>query len=231
MSLFGSVFGDAKDTDTSTAPNELARISRDLFNQGGGLREALFKQYEGFLGSSGGVSSNLKPPEEFFGGIENPRTRNPNYESELAAFNSATASAPGATSPFFDVSRFPQYAALKNATEAQYGRARDATIGTTPSGGALSSALANLEGQRANTLVQGTGDIANQEMARAFALATGTTPVALSGLGSAAGSLSNLGAAQAQQQASALQGIGAGVGSQIAGKGGKTASEAAAVAV
>lgn len=131
---------------------------------------------------------------------------------------------PGEARSGFDVTTSPLYGAMKSAVEKQFSRARQNVLASTPRGGGLTSALANLEGARAGTLATGTGDLFEREMARAFALGTGQTPVALSGLGSAAGSLASIGAAQQAQQAQALQGIGVGVGSTIARKAGQSAT-------
>jgi len=94
-----------------------------------------------------------------------------------------------------DVFNLPGYAAVKDTTESQYGRARDSIIANTPEGGALTSALVDLERNRASDLVRGTAQLNDAELARAMTLATGTTGQSLAGLGSA-------GAIQAQREAS-----------------------------
>jgi len=94
-----------------------------------------------------------------------------------------------------DVFNLPGYAAVKDTTESQYGRARDSVIANTPEGGALTSALGDLERNRASDLVQGTARLNDSELSRAMTLATGSTGQSLAALGSA-------GAIQAQREAS-----------------------------
>lgn len=100
----------------------------------------------------------------------------------------------------FDLSSLPQYAALKNAVESQYGRARENVLGSVAGGGSLSDALADVEIGRAGSLVQGIGGIANDQLALAQSLATGS-PLSASfgGLGQAAGIQGSLANANAQR--------------------------------
>ena len=63
-----------------------------------------------------------------------------------------------------DVFNLPGYAAVKDTTESQYGRARDSVIANTPEGGALTSALGDLERNRASDLVQGTARLNDSEL-------------------------------------------------------------------
>lgn len=111
-----------------------------------------------------------------------------------------------------DVTGTPQFAAMKSAADAQFGRARDNIIANAAPGGALTSALADLETNRALGLTQGAGTIAENEMARAFGLGTNQTPVALQGYGSIANTGAYTSAARAQQQGQAMQGLGYGIG-------------------
>ena len=104
-----------------------------------------------------------------------------------------------------DVTSTPGFASLKDIIESQFGRAREATIGNTPTGGGLTSALTNLEGQRASSLVQGTAALNEQELNRALTLGTGLVPTAVGGLGQA-GSTQAFGAAQAQQASAQKKG-------------------------
>lgn len=115
-----------------------------------------------------------------------------------------------------DVTNTPQYLAMKNAADIQFGRARDNTISRTASGGALVDALAGLESDRANSLIQGAGGIADDEMSRAFGLATGLLPTTTSGLGQAAGIQAQQLAAQQAQQAAGKQAAGTGAGILLA---------------
>jgi len=115
-----------------------------------------------------------------------------------------------------DVTATPQYAALKAGNDSQFNRAKDNTIASTASGGALTDALSNLETNRAVNMTQGMGGIADNEMSRAFALATGSTPTSLNGLGSAANAQSQLIAANQEAQAKSAAGAGTAAGSIIA---------------
>ena len=97
-----------------------------------------------------------------------------------------------------DVTGLPEFAALKGANEAQFGVARDAIIANTPEGGALTAALAGLEGDRAANQTNFTGALASDEVNRALGLAT-------FGTSAGAGSLASAGQ---------LQGMRAGIESQ-----------------
>ena len=123
-----------------------------------------------------------------------------------------------------DVTGTAAFASLKDMIESQFGRARDRVIGSTPTGGALISALTNLEGDRASSLVQGTAALTEQELMRAFGLGTGLVPTAVGGLGQA-GSAQAFAAAQAQQAGAGKKGsTGSALGSVAAagiGEGGK----------
>lgn len=60
----------------------------------------------------------------------------------------------------------PIYGALKQGAEAQFGRAREETMAGTPRGGALTSLLARLQGERAAALTQGLGSLGQVEQQR-----------------------------------------------------------------
>ena len=115
-----------------------------------------------------------------------------------------------------DVTGTPAFASLKGMIESQFGRARDATIGSTPTGGGLTSALTNLEGQRAFSLVQGTAALTENELSRALTLGTGLVPTAVGGLGQA-GQTQAFAAAEAQKADAQKKGsTGAAAGSVLA---------------
>ena len=107
-----------------------------------------------------------------------------------------------------DVTSGPAFAGLKDVIESQFGRAREAVIGATPTGGALTSALTDLEGRRASALVGGTAALTEQELGRALELGTGLVPTAVGGLGQAGGIQAS--AAASAQQASAQKASGTG---------------------
>jgi hypothetical protein len=112
----------------------------------------------------------------------------------------------------------PLYGAYKSDLETQYGRARDAIIGATPSGGALTSALTNLESARARDLAQARGQIDENELMRAINLATGTTNQTMQGLGYASGVQAQRQAAEASRDAAMMQSLGTGLGAYFGSK-------------
>ncbi len=117
-----------------------------------------------------------------------------------------------------DVTGLPEFAAAKGANEAQFSRARDNIIGSTPTGGALTSALGNLEGQRASNQVAFTGDIAGNEVNRALQLATFGAAAGTQGLGSAGFVQAQRAGAQGAQNAAKSQGLGQALGGLLGGK-------------
>lgn len=114
-----------------------------------------------------------------------------------------------------DVTQSPIYGALASATDAQYKRARDNVIGNTAPGGALTSALSNVESNRANMLAQGAGTIAGDETNRALTIATGGSAQGLNSLGQAGATQAGLANAQANRDSAMKQGLGQGLGSII----------------
>ena len=117
-----------------------------------------------------------------------------------------------------DVTGLPEFAAAKGANEAQFGRARENIIGSTPTGGALTSALGNLEGQRASNQVAFTGDIAGNEINRALQLATFGAAQGSRGLGSAGFIQAQRAGAEGAQNAAKSQGLGQALGGLLGGK-------------
>ena len=117
-----------------------------------------------------------------------------------------------------DVTQSPIYGALKSGVEDQYSVARDSVIGNTPTGGGLTAALAWLEGNRADALARGTGQIAESELGRALTLGTGTTGQSLGALGnSGALQAMNLQGAQ-NREAAIFSALGSGAGAYLGGK-------------
>jgi len=115
-----------------------------------------------------------------------------------------------------DVTGLPEFAAAKGASEAQFGRARDNIIASTPTGGGLTAALAGLEGTRASNQTAFTGDLASREIDRATALATGGAVQGLQGQGSAGFLQSQLAGTEAMQNAGKSSGAGQAAGSAAA---------------
>ena len=119
-----------------------------------------------------------------------------------------------------DVSGLPEFAAFKESAEGQYGRARDRIIATTPEGGALTAALAGLEGDRASNQTQFTGALAGDEVNRALQLGTFGAATGSRGLSSAGFIQAQRAAAESAQNAGKSQGLGQAVGGFLGGKGG-----------
>ena len=126
-----------------------------------------------------------------------------------------SATAPATMSPMLDVTQSPMYQSVKNAAETQYGRARQDILASTPAGGALYGNLANLDLSKADLLTQQTGALAQDELNRAFSLATGMPMQAMSGLGNAGLIQAQMANQEAQRNASAKQGLGQAAGTAI----------------
>ncbi|KKL79901.1 hypothetical protein LCGC14_2010170 [marine sediment metagenome] len=114
-----------------------------------------------------------------------------------------------------DVTGTPAFAGLKDMIESQFGRARESVIGSTPTGGGLTSALEGVERGRAGALVQGTAALSENELNRAMMLGTGLVPTSVGGLGQA-GQTQAFAAAEAQA-----------AGAQKAGSSGQAAAQIA----
>jgi len=117
-----------------------------------------------------------------------------------------------------DVTQSPMYGALKSQTESQYQNARNNVISDMPAGGTLTGALVGLNSNRANALAQGSGAIAEGELARAMTLATGQTGQAMSGLSSAANTQAMVAQSEAEREAGMLGALGAGAGAYFGSK-------------
>lgn len=107
-----------------------------------------------------------------------------------------------------DVSGLPEFAAAKSAGEMQFNRARDSVIANTPEGGALTSALTNLEADRARSFTELSGALSEAEVNRGVQLATFGAAQGSQGLGAAAFTQSQRAAAEAQQNAAKGTGLG-----------------------
>ena len=129
-----------------------------------------------------------------------------------------------------DVTSGPAFANLKGVIESQFGRARESIIGSTPTGGALTSALTNLEGTRASALVGGTAALTEQELSRALTLGTGLVPTSVAGLGQAGGIQASAAASAQQASSQKASSTGQAVGRVAAAIFTKGGSEAAGAA-
>lgn len=120
-----------------------------------------------------------------------------------------------------DVSASPVFRAMRSQIEGQYGVARNNIIGDTPTGGALTQALVELEGGRADALTQGAGQVAGSELDRALALATGQTGTAAYSAAGGAASAAQLAQARSQRDAGLYSSIGGAAGALLGNMGGK----------
>jgi hypothetical protein len=118
-----------------------------------------------------------------------------------------------------DVMQTPAYGALKLSADQNFNQAKDNLISTTAPGGALTSALTNLEGSRANTLTQGAGSLYGDALSRATTLGTGMTGQSLSALGQAGYTQAQVAQSQATQNAGKSGALGSGLGSWLGNSG------------
>ena len=118
----------------------------------------------------------------------------------------------------FDVTGLPQFAAGKDIIESQFGRARESVIAGTPTGGALTSALTNVEGGRASALTGLVGNLAETEQNRALQLGTFGAAIGTQGL-SSAGNIQGIRAqTQAAQNAAKTEVVSSAAGGYLGGK-------------
>lgn len=124
-----------------------------------------------------------------------------------------------------DVTQSPMYGALKLAADQQYRNARENILASIPQGGALGEALAQNEFDLARTMTAGTGQLAQDELNRAYSIASGAPQLAFSGMGGAASAQAAQAQARAQERGATIQGKGniwggamRGMGSMMGGK-------------
>lgn len=117
-----------------------------------------------------------------------------------------------------DVTGLPQFAGVKSIAEEQFGRARDAVIAGTPEGGGLTSALAQLESDRANSLAQLVGQLGGQTIDRAQNLVLGQTGQVTGSAATASALAQQAAQIEAQQNAQKATNLGRVVGA-VATKG------------
>lgn len=102
----------------------------------------------------------------------------------------------------------PLFAPTKASFDQQFKRAKENLIAGTPSGGAMTSALGNMEGQKATGLAAALGGISGQELQNALGLVGAQTSTAGNMLGSAAASQAAQAQAYASQKGSKGQALG-----------------------
>ncbi len=118
----------------------------------------------------------------------------------------------------FDVTGLPQFGAGKDIIESQFGRAREAVIAGTPTGGALTSALTNVEGARASSLTGLVGSLAEAEQNRALQLGTFGAAAGTQGLASAGAIQGSRAQSQAAQNAAKTEAAGTAAGAFLGTK-------------
>lgn len=91
-----------------------------------------------------------------------------------------------AVSGDFDPGTSPIFAPQKRAIESQYGVAKDNLLASMPAGGAMTSAMADLESNRANSLADMMGSIYQDQLNKAYGASFNAPGQAIQGLGSAA---------------------------------------------
>ena len=212
--------------------NALANLSQQLYSQTNPIRQALIDRSSAFLGVDPSqmspaftpmpTTSNLSPrdlfqaikggqsPASILGAVQVPQTVSNPVGPQINVAGTLPQGPQGV--PQLDVTQSPMYGAIKNAMDTQFKLARDNTIARSAPGGSLTSALANLESQRAGAMVTGIGGLAQDELSRAYGLATGGAQMSTSGLSSAAAIQAQLAAANAQRQGAAKSGLGSGLG-------------------
>lgn len=112
-----------------------------------------------------------------------------------------------------DIAASPTYDALKLSADQNFNAAKDNALARLAPGGGLTDALVDLEGQRADVLTQGAGQIYDNELSRAMGLGAGLTNTSMGGLGQAGNVQAGLAAANAQQSAGKAGALGQGLGS------------------
>lgn len=206
----GAAGGKKASKNASKAANLQADIANRLFTETDPLRQSLIGRSANFLGTPTGVA-----------GISgtSPQTATIKNGAQIPipgqAGTPAVAGTPGSG---FDVTGTPTFAAYKNVADRSFQRARNNALSSIAPGGSLTSALVNLEGQRADNLTQGAGNIYDAELARAMTLATGQTGVAMGGLGQAANAQALNAQAAAQQSAGKSGALGTGLGAYMGQK-------------
>lgn len=198
--------GKKASKNSNKAANAQADISNRLFSETDPLRQSLIGRSANFLGIPTATSAMAPRQTISIGGIP------------IQIPSPAQSAVPGTPTSAFDVTGTPTFAAYKNVADRSFSRARDNAISSLPAGGGLTSALVNLEGQRADNLTQGAGNIYDAELARAMTLATGQTGVAVGGLGQAANAQALAAQAAAQQNAGKSSALGTGLGAYMGQK-------------
>lgn len=108
----------------------------------------------------------------------------------------------------FDPTASAMYGPIKMTAERQYDTARGNVMSQLPQGGALFESLANLEGQKAESITDQIARIVQDEYNKAYAMGQGSPQVAAAGITSNADTMAKLNSSLAQQQSAGAQGTG-----------------------
>ena len=206
------------------AAGQQAEIAQQLFRQSGPLRDLLF--------GTPGTSAVAAQPGRFIPGNESEGFQFPGIAGSPAVLGTSGLLQGLLTQP---TGVFP---AERDTLESQFSRAREGILSGGPArGGLQSTLLANLESERAAGLT-GLASMGQQRQIenifRTGGLVTGQNQLSLGGLGSAAGTFSNLAGQRAALAGQLGQAAGLTAGLGMAGKGaggaaaGKGAAETAA---
>ncbi len=126
---------------------------------------------------AGGLSNLLSAPPGQFGGtissqggIDPGHDRVPPGTPPLPSQPAPAANPEGPIAPVTmqDIGQNPAFGAFKSAIERSFDDARRRAMETGAAGGALTSTLGDIEGQRAGSLAQAMGNLAMQEQQRRF---------------------------------------------------------------
>lgn len=214
-------------TEEPASSQELARIASDLYSSTDPLRQNLIGRSMSFLGidPSTVMQSQPSPQSPIEREIIGYTPLGPHREGGDPIYADAAPQTPQPLlNPSFTpsgpigIEASPLFAAMKQATEDQYGRAKDNILASVPAGGALTSGLVDLETGRARDMVDNLGNLYQQEIDRAMSFALGTPVQTMQGLGQAANVQSNMALANSQQNAGTKQALGMGAGAYFGGK-------------
>lgn len=210
--------GGGKRQREPQASKAQAQIAQQMFNETQPLRDLLISDSISFLGGD-------------------PAQASPNEISTLpkglqGKLGDQPAAAPMIRQePNFNAAGTPEFRFVQDAANRRFDQAKQNILQNTPRGGVLIQNLAEADLERARTLTGAEADIFNQNIGRAFSLATGQ-PFTGGGLGTAGAIQAQIASANASQNAAAKGGIGQGLGimagARLGGKGGAGAAGAAA---
>jgi len=222
--------GGKKQQQEPQASRELSQMAQQLFNQTSPIRDILIDDTLSFLGGDPSQTQPSQPlgqrsPTGFGGGpfaeiIGQSGLAPPSVGGETPPTQGLSAGQTDRAPFSFDSASTPEFRFAQQAANRQFDIGKNQVLENLPAGGALQQGLVDLSSQKASSLLGAESDIFNQNINRAYSLATGQ-PFTGGGLGTAAQVQGQTAAANAQQNAAAKGGIGTGIGYGMAsGKGG-----------